>query len=278
MRKKTKGFLIAAFATVMLFGTSLTSDAAPKTMQDGQIFDAQFYAQNYPDVAAVFGNDESMLYFHYANMGKAEGRLPYAGAQGEANAQGAGMVDVTVNYHLEATDLGNGCQLVKPLTYSYPSYVYVEITDADIIDAVKHLLPDGSEWGLEAFYDKMGTVTNKKDMNVRAQGCLAFAYWLTDAIYGDTPMVAYNGAGAGFEFCMYDIVVFNTPYTAVTGQYHAGVIIGADPATQTLYLAEANVSINGNPQGVVRWNSPLKVDGSDGNTIGMVLRREGVTP
>ncbi|MDE6748703.1 MAG: hypothetical protein K2K21_06535 [Lachnospiraceae bacterium] len=278
MRKKVKGFLIAAFAAAMLFGATLTSEAAPKTMPDGQIFDAQFYAQSYPDVAAVLGNDESMLYFHYVNMGKVEGRLPYAGAQGAANAQRAGMVDVKIHWESRVEELGNGNQLVKPLTYSYPANVYVEITDADVIEAAKRMLPDGAEWGLEAFYDKISTVTNKKDMNVRAQGCLAFAYWLTDAIYGDTPMIAYNGAGAGFEFCMYDIVVFNTPYTAVTGQYHAGVVIGADPATQTLYLVEANVLINGNPQGVVRWNSPLKVDGSDGNTIGMVLRRVGVTP
>ena len=277
MRRKIKGFVIVALATAMLFGTTLTSEAAPKTMPDGQIFDAQFYAQNYPDVVAVLGNNESMLYSHYVNMGKVEGRLPYSGAQGAANAQESGMVDVTIIWNSEEINMGNGNRLLGPITYSYPANVYVEITDADVIQGAMSMLPDGAAWGLESYYDKVSTVTNKKDLNVRAQGCLAFAYWLTDGIYGDTPMVAYNGAGAGFEFCMYDIVVFDTPYTAGTGQYHAGVIIGADPATQTLYLAEANVSINGAP-GVVRWNSPLKIDGSDGNTIGMVLRRVSVTP
>lgn len=277
MRRKIKGFVIAALAAAMLFGTTLTSEAAPKAMPDGQIFDAQFYAQNYPDVVAALGNDENMLYSHYVTFGKAEGRLPYAGAQGTANALGKGIVDVTVNWHTNGEYLENGMIKAEPITYSYPSYVYVEITEADILDAAMHMVPEGDTWGLDICYDKISTVTNKKDLNTRAYGCLAFAYWLTDSMFGDTPMIAYNGAEAGFEFCMYDIVVFDTPYTAGTGQYHAGVIIGADPATQTLYLAEANVSINGAP-GVVRWNSPLKVDGSDGNTIGMVLRREGVTP
>ena len=274
--RKIKGFVIAALAAAMLLGTTLTSEAAPKTMPDGQIFDAQFYAQNYPDVVAVLGNNESMLYSHYVNMGKAEGRLPYAGAQGAANAQGT--VDVTVHWSMKVEDLGNGNQLVKPLTYSYPANVYVEITDADVIDAVKHMLPDGAEWGMEAFYDKISNVKGEgKWINKRAQGCLAFAFWLTDGIYGDIPMDCYRinsveNPAAGFEYCMYDIVIFDTPETAVTGITHAGVIIGADPVTQTLYLA------NGNYGGTVSWNLPLKVDGSDGNVIGMVLRRESVTP
>lgn len=277
MRKKMKGFLMAAFAATMLFGTTLTSEAAPKTMPDGQIFDAQFYAQSYPDVVAAFGNDENLLYSHYVFFGKSEGRLPYAGTQGAADTK---KVHISYKWNAAETDLGNGTKLVAPITLTYtcpedPDFV---LDEAGFVQIIKKDCPNGFAWGLETFYDKISTVTNKKDMNVRAQGCLAFAYWLTDGIYGDLPIVAYNGAEAGFEFCMYDIVVFNTPYTAATGQYHAGVIIGADPATQTLYLAEANVIVNGNPQGVIRWDSPLKVDGSDGNTIGMVLRRKGVTP
>lgn len=43
-------------------------------------FDAEFYAQQYPDVVAVYGNDPKLLYKHYIEYGKAEGRL--------ANAEG----------------------------------------------------------------------------------------------------------------------------------------------------------------------------------------------
>ncbi len=49
-------------------------------MSDGQIFDAEFYAEKYPDVKAALGTDEAKLYEHYLQVGKAEGRLPYATA------------------------------------------------------------------------------------------------------------------------------------------------------------------------------------------------------
>lgn len=49
-------------------------------MSDGQLFDAQFYADTYPDVKEAYGYDEALLYEHYLLFGKAEGRLPYAGA------------------------------------------------------------------------------------------------------------------------------------------------------------------------------------------------------
>ncbi|MBD5494477.1 MAG: hypothetical protein HDR12_08930 [Lachnospiraceae bacterium] len=279
MRKKMKGFLMAAFAATMLFGTTLTSEAAPKTMPDGQIFDAQFYAQSYPDVVAAFGNDENLLYSHYVSFGKSEGRLPYAGAQGAADTQGTGMADTTIKWSMTVDDLGGGNQLIYPLSYSYPAGANVVLTDIDVINVAKQLFPEGSQWGMEKFYDKISYVKGEgKWINgAREEACGAFAFWLTDSIYGNIPMNCYRlhtaeNPSPVFEYCMYDIVVFETPETAKTGISHAGVIIGADPATQTLYLA------SGNYGGKVTWKLPLKVDGSDGNMIGMVFRRVGVTP
>lgn len=60
----------------MIIGSSTTVLAAPKTMPDGQTFDAEYYASTYPDVKAAFGNDEAALYNHYVQYGKAEGRNP----------------------------------------------------------------------------------------------------------------------------------------------------------------------------------------------------------
>lgn len=51
--------------------------AGLKKMEDGNLFDAEYYAATYPDVAAV-GNDEAALYNHYVNYGVNEGRTPYA--------------------------------------------------------------------------------------------------------------------------------------------------------------------------------------------------------
>ncbi len=43
-------------------------------------FDPNFYATSNPDVVAALGNDAQVLFNHYQNSGKTEGRLAYAGA------------------------------------------------------------------------------------------------------------------------------------------------------------------------------------------------------
>lgn len=50
-------------------------------MPDGTVFDAEFYAETYPDVKDAVGSDETALYDHYVNYGKAEGRKPVADAK-----------------------------------------------------------------------------------------------------------------------------------------------------------------------------------------------------
>lgn len=63
-------------------GTDVSAIVAsnPQKMSDGGLFDAAFYAQTYPDVAALIGTDTNTLYNHYLTNGVAMGRLPYAGA------------------------------------------------------------------------------------------------------------------------------------------------------------------------------------------------------
>ncbi|MBQ9334120.1 MAG: hypothetical protein IJS12_07300 [Lachnospiraceae bacterium] len=66
--------MIAAVVATMIMGTSLTAYAAPKKMEDGTMFDADYYAQNNPDVVAALGKSESALWNHYVQYGRAEGR------------------------------------------------------------------------------------------------------------------------------------------------------------------------------------------------------------
>lgn len=66
--------LFLTVCSIFLLGSSVTAYAQPKTMSDGTVFDAEFYANTYPDVKAAFGNDEKALYNHYVKYGKAEGR------------------------------------------------------------------------------------------------------------------------------------------------------------------------------------------------------------
>ena len=74
MKMKLTGIITASLVLAFTFGTTVM--AAPKTMSDGNVFDAQYYAANNPDVVAAVGSSEAALYHHYLKYGAAEGRLP----------------------------------------------------------------------------------------------------------------------------------------------------------------------------------------------------------
>ena len=74
---------------VATLGCGMTVSAQTKTMPDGTAFDAQYYADAYPDVKAAFGTDEQALYRHYMEHGKAEGRSPVPTADSQTAAEPA---------------------------------------------------------------------------------------------------------------------------------------------------------------------------------------------
>lgn len=78
VKKFLKGFMVAALVVTMAVMPVSSVKAAPETMPDGTIFDADYYAQTYPDVANVLGTDRDALYNHYVTFGKAEGRMACA--------------------------------------------------------------------------------------------------------------------------------------------------------------------------------------------------------
>ena len=87
--KKAIRNALALFATVLvtISGTTLPALAAPKQMEDGTVFDAEYYAQSNPDVVAALGTtDPAVMWAHYKAFGRAEGRAPVAGAQSPAPA------------------------------------------------------------------------------------------------------------------------------------------------------------------------------------------------
>ncbi|OIZ62720.1 hypothetical protein BLA28_20205 [Eisenbergiella tayi] len=99
---KRKVFL-ATTILVLGLGCSMTAYAQPKTMPDGTVFDAEFYAQNYPDVAAVFGTDENLLYQHYVQYGISEGRL----AANSAVNLDANVITTKMLIHHDGSDVEN---------------------------------------------------------------------------------------------------------------------------------------------------------------------------
>lgn len=107
---KKKLYTLLAIFTLTLV-SSITAFAAPEVMPDGGMFDAEYYAQNNPDVVAAFGTDKELLYSHYVNCGKAEGRLAVA------------PVELTKEKMVTGTEKRK--QLDTEIFYGdYPSYVY----------------------------------------------------------------------------------------------------------------------------------------------------------
>lgn len=74
MKKKSAVFMMA-MAMVVVAGSGMTVQASPQRMPDGTLFDSDYYAETYPDLMQIFGRDTTMLYQHYKNYGKAEGRV-----------------------------------------------------------------------------------------------------------------------------------------------------------------------------------------------------------
>lgn len=50
-----------------------------KVMPGNVLFDSKFYSDTYPDLKAAFGENESLLWKHYQNCGRREGRQAYYG-------------------------------------------------------------------------------------------------------------------------------------------------------------------------------------------------------
>lgn len=67
-------YLVCVFMMILI---SPNVFATPKAMEDGTIFDSDYYAAANPDVVAAFGNSEEMLWQHYQKWGKNEGRMPF---------------------------------------------------------------------------------------------------------------------------------------------------------------------------------------------------------
>lgn len=86
LKKVIKNFIISVTAVIIL-SCSITVNAAPKTMADGSVFDAEFYAATYPDVVKALGTSEAALYQHYVLFGKNEGRLPFGNSQVQVSVQ-----------------------------------------------------------------------------------------------------------------------------------------------------------------------------------------------
>lgn len=144
--------LIAAAFAVMF--DSIDVAAAPKTMADGNVFDAEFYANAYPDVKAVFGNNEALLYQHYVAFGVYEGRLPYDPAAVAAQNVPVGPNGVT-----------------EPVAYQ-------------MIMGLKPYFPEGMPWDFSLGYYLYQGFDNHY---YYGSECAYYAFLVNDYVFGNTP-------------------------------------------------------------------------------------------
>lgn len=103
-----KAAALCIAAGTMLVGNGIVANAQPKEMKDGTVFDAEYYAQTYADVVAVYGIDENALYQHYCDYGKAENRAavaPAAASDFDPVYYAAQNPDVVAVYGNEANNL-----------------------------------------------------------------------------------------------------------------------------------------------------------------------------
>ena len=81
-------------------------------------FDAAYYASAYPDVVAVFGNDPAILFTHYVNCGKAEGRFANAQEAAAAAATAATVTDTTATEGAVTNGVTAGTETVDDGVYN----------------------------------------------------------------------------------------------------------------------------------------------------------------
>lgn len=118
--KMKKRIITTLLVAVLGLSSGITAFAAPKTMPDGNVFDAEYYASTYADVKEALGTDEVMLYKHYLDYGKKEGRKPTAdneqslnqGSTEVSNSSGLTFEESDRNYLIAAT-IANGGEHVE---------------------------------------------------------------------------------------------------------------------------------------------------------------------
>ncbi len=102
-KKHIKGICRGLFCAAAVSLSSIQAGAAPSQADRNAylaVFDADYYYNTYPDLAAAFGSDTAALFNHFVNYGIAEGRSasaefnPLAYRQRYADLQNAFGVDM----------------------------------------------------------------------------------------------------------------------------------------------------------------------------------------
>jgi len=146
-KKKFRVSFIAVLVMIIMAisAPAMQMHAAPKTMSDGGVFDAAYYAQQNPDVVSVLGTDENALYLHYRIYGKKEGRLPVrpasAGLKTIPGSDSTWDDEIIAETNRIRTDAG-----LKPLKKNARLMGDAAVRAQEQTVIFSHTRPDGRPW------------------------------------------------------------------------------------------------------------------------------------
>lgn len=231
MKQLVKNTAALAVTGIFLLTMPVTTYAAPEIMGDGQVFDAQYYADTYADLKETFGYDEALLYNHYLNYGKAEGRTPYA--------------STTAN--LEVTQSQFLVKKGKKVEVQYATIASIDpkhvMNSDEVLGVMQQLFPTGTVWNNTYHYNWAG-YQNDNAVWASGYGCTAFASLLSDEVYENLPAHVMEGKTTVGK-C--DIVFLEN------GE-HQAFVMDVDAKKRTITVAEGNVN------GAVRWDGVYSLD------------------
>lgn len=215
--KLVLGILTILFCVVAVAVHPTTTQAANKNAYRA-IFDASYYYQNYPDIAAAFGMNESALYSHFVNYGIKEGR------------SGSAEFDVEA-YRTRYPDLEEA--FGDNLTSYYNHYLSCGRAEGRIATRDGQVYKNtGTAARLNDEQEAKASVTASKDAEQITGGIYTSYYNPSEARATNIELAAarINGAviqpGAGFSFS-------NTvlPRTSANGYVEAPVIVSGKMST-----------------------------------------------
>lgn len=128
---------------------------------------------------------------------------------------------------------------------------------ADKLAELRKTYPSGSTWDGSYFAFLSGYVKGN-GVSPDGMGCQAYAYHITNEIFGDAPAKLYK-KDENLTIQMYDIVILNN-------YVHSAVVIGVDTEANTITVTEGNIHaiVNGvDTGGKVRWDYKYSIDAVD---------------
>lgn len=134
MNKLLKATVSFTFVGLAFFMMTMTTHAGNYTILDYDNFDYTRYADDYPDLYAVYGYNKDALYAHYANLGENENRKAHIDRRSFLTAANFNAFRYASDYPDLAASLGTDATVLYNhyITVGYQEQREAHSTDSDV--------------------------------------------------------------------------------------------------------------------------------------------------